>query len=760
MYDFTVDTYQNALVFTSDLKSMIIAHNSSIYGAAVLMAQDFNNNVITIDGHGAFGSIDGDGAAAMRYTEMRLTKFAEEVLLNDLKYKVVDTRPNYSGDDIEPRVLPVKIPYILLNGIEGIAIAYATSIPPHNLGEVIDGLNAYIKNRKITSEELLQYIPAPDYPTKGIIEGVSGINSLYSSGSGGHVLKGRMECEQTKKGNFIFTITEVPYGVKPEDIISQIRTLNEMEVFKVDNVVNGSDKNNRVKIIITFNKSEDNQKRLEGILYTRTYLSVRKSYNMLALKDGVPTKVSLLQILRDFVTFREECLFKKHKFELDKNSKRMHILEGLFIIHPVLDQVIKIIRNSTSVIEAQGSLIKNFKLSHEQSEYILKMPLMRLTKLEMEGSKNEYKNLEERNKVLTSYMANNGSNKSVDKIMSDEWAEIKKKYAKPRMTEIKTDIEHYDTTKLMKANPCTIILTKNNYIKRLSLTKEEMVQGRGGKGRNIPGLDADDEVREIIDCETTSQLTLVTSSGKVFNRYAFDIPESNGVGRKIENVFELSKKDKPVLFTKFDDDIKRVALVLKNGDIKVSSISDLRGGIKITPEGKSSRNKNGTRLMKMNPDDVLVAAVGLTMKGNDTGVIIATSQGKALKLNIKDIRVSSNVAGGIKGITLEGDDYVTSACGTNSEFTTIVTRSGFAKRIETSSIRMCARGGKGVKIGNSTDDSSILYVGDKSEGLLTIATSSNRMLTFDLETIRTTGKTSKGVKVCNLNKDEYLINVN
>ena len=754
-------SYKKSARIVGEVMGKLHPHgDSSIYGAAVLMAQDFNNNIVTIDGHGAFGSIDGDGAAAMRYTEMRLTKFAEEVLLSDIKYKVVDTRPNYSGDDIEPVVLPVKVPYILLNGIEGIAIAYATSIPPHNLGEVIDGLNAYIKNRKMDYIEMMKYIPAPDYPTKGIIEGTSGISTLYNTGSGGHILKGRLECEQNKKGNYVFTITEVPYGVKPEDIISQIRTLNELEVFKVDSVVNGSDKNHRVKIIITFHKSEEDQKRLEGILFTRTYLSIRKSYNILALKDGTPTKVTLLQIIRDFVKFREECLFKKHKFEFDKNLKRIHILEGLFIIHPVLDQVIKIIRESSSPQDAQKQLMKNFKLSFEQSDYILKMPLMRLTKLEMDSSKKEHNNLVERNKILTQLMSNNGSNKHVDKIMVDEWNDIKKKYAKPRMTEIKATVEHYDTTKLIKSQPCMIVLTKNGYIKRMSLTKEDMAQGRGGKGRNIPGLDKDDEVKEIIDCETITQLTLVTSTGKVFNKYAFDIPESNGIGRKIEHIFELSKKDKPVLFTKFDDDIKRVALVLRNGEIKVSGISDLRGGIKITPEGKSSRNKKGTKLMKLNPGDEIVSAVGLTMKGNDKGVIIATAQGKAIKLNVSDIRVSSNSAGGIKGITLEGDDYVTSSCGTNSEYVVIVSKSGFAKRVETSSIRMTSRGGKGVKIGSSSDESSILYIGDKSEGLITITTSSNRMLTFDLETIRTTGKTSKGVKVANLNKDEYLTNVN
>lgn len=734
--------------------------DSSIYGAAVLMAQDFNNNNTTIDGHGAFGTIDGDVPAAMRYTEMRLTKFAEDVLLSDVKYKVVDTRPNYSGDDIEPVVLPVKIPYLLLNGIEGIAIAYATSIPPHNLGEILDGLNAYIKNRQITNAELLKYIPAPDYPTKGIIEGTSGISTLYSTGSGGHILKGRMSYTQNKKGAYVFNITEVPYGVKPEDIVSQVRTLNELEVFKVDSVVNAGDKNHRVNVIISFHKSEDDPKRLEGILYTRTYLSIKKSYNMLALKDGKPSKVSLLDILRSFVKFREECLFKKHKFEYDKNLNRMHILEGLFIIHPALDNVIKIIRDSSSPKEAQNSLMKNYHLSYEQSDYILKMPLMRLTKLEMDTSKREYENLKDRNKVLKALMDNNGSNKYVDKLLVEEWADIKKKYAKPRITEIKNSVEYYDTTKLIKSTPCTIILTKNGYIKRISLTKEDMTQGRGGKGRNIPGLDTNDEVKEIIDCETITQLTLVTSSGKVFNKYAFDIPESNGIGRKIEHIFELSKKDKPLVFTKFEDDIKRVCLVLKNGDIKMSSISDLKGGVKITPEGKSSRNKKGTKLMKLNPGDELVSAVGLTMKGNDRGIIIATAQGKAIKINVSDIRVSSNSAGGIKGITLEGDDYVSSSCGVNSDEVTIITKNGFAKRVETSSIRMTARGGKGVKIGSSSDDSSILYIGDKPSGLLTITTSSNRMLTFDLETIRTTSKTSKGVKVASLNKGEYLTNVN
>lgn len=753
--------YKKSAKIVGEVMGRLHPHgDSSIYGAAVIMAQDFNNNLCSIDGHGAFGNIDEPRAASMRYTEMRLSGFAEDVLLSDLKHNVVDTRPNYSGDDKEPMVLPVKIPYVLINSITGIAIAYATSIPPHNLGEVIDGMVALVKKPTLSSKELMEYIKGPDYPTGGIIEGVSGLNSIYSSGTGYVNLNGVIEKKQNKKGEWVFTITEVPYEVRPSDIIDQIRKLVELEQVKVNNVIDISDKNHKVRIEITFHKSEDDPERLTGILYSKTYLSKRHSYNIMVLKDGTPVKCSVLEILRSFKKFREEVLFRKHKNESDNNSKRIHILEGLLKVNPVLDKVIELIRKSASVVEATNGLMHKFKLSNDQATYILRLSLSRLTKLEMDETRNEHSKLVERNKVLKVYMENNGSNKEVDKIMVDEWLAIKKKYAKPRKTLITTTVKHYDTAALIKSVPCMIITTKKGYIKRLPLTPQDMVQGRGGKGRNIPGLDFDDEVKEIIDCDTTTQLTLITSLGKVYNKNAYEIPESQGVGRRISNIFELNKREVPVLFTAFPDDIIRVALILKNGDIKVSRVSDMKGGVKITPDGKESRNKKGSRVMKMGPSDELVAAVGLTMKGSDQGIIMASANGKAVNLSAKDIRVSSSNSGGVKGMTLEGDDEVTSACGTASEFITVVTSSGFVKRIATSSIRRTARSSKGVKISNDGDEGKILYVGDKSEGVLTITISNGKMITFDLETIRTTGKSSKGVKVCQLNKDDYLVSVN
>ena len=734
--------------------------DKSVYDALVLMSQDFSNNNPTIQGHGNFGTIDGDKAASMRYTEARLSKFAEDTILNELKFNLVEMTKNYSGELMEPTVLPAKVPYLLLNGITGIAIAYATAIPPFNLGEVLDGCIAYVNNKKLTSSELNKIILAPDYPTKGVIEINPTMTGLFTSGMGSLTLKGKLTKEQNKKGEWEFTITEVPYETKPEELVSQIRRMAELQQFKLMDVINAADKFNKVRIIVRFHKSEDDPERLEGLLFTKTNLSKRFSYNMLALKDGSPERLSVLQIIRDFVEFRIGCLFQKFKQEYDKNAEQLHILEGLMKIYPVLDDVIEAIRKSSTAKEAHDSIKRKFKLSDKQAEYILKLPLYRLTKLELNDTKKKKEELEERNRVLTQYMKDKGHNKDVDNYMINEWLEIKKKYAVPRQTLISNKVTHYNITKLMKSKPCMIILTKNGYIKRLPLTPADMVQGKNGKGRNIPGLDPTDEVKEIIDCDTTSELVLITSAGKVYNKYAYDINETQGVGKNIRHIFGLNKKERPVLFTTFSEDITRVALVLANGDVKLSRVSDFKSGVKISPDGKTSKSKKGVKIMKMNNNDELVAAVGLTMKGEDQGIIMASAHGKAININAKEIRVSSRNAGGIKGMVLEGDDYISSACGTASEYITVVTSTGYAKRIETSSIRRTARGSKGVKIGNTTlDDGKILYVGDKSEGLLTIMTSANKMITFDLETIRTTGKNSKGVKVGQLKDGDTLVSV-
>lgn len=736
--------------------------DKSVYDALVLMTQDFSNNIPTIQGHGNFGTIDGDKAASMRYTEARLSKFAEETILNELKNDIVEMTKNYSGELMEPTVLPVKIPYILLNGITGIAIAYATSIPPFNLGEVLEGCIGYVNNRKITSQELMRIIPAPDYPTNGIIESNPTMSGLFTTGTGSLTLKGKLTKEQNKKGEWEFTITEVPYETKPEELVSQIRKLSELQQFKILDVINAADKFNKVRIIVRFHKSEDDPERLEGLLMTKTNLSKRFSYNMLALRNGSPEKLSVLQIIRDFVEFRIKCLFNKFKKEFDKNSDQLHILEGLMKIYPVLDDVIESIRKSSTAKEAHDSIKRKFKLSDKQAEYILKLPLYRLTKLELNDTRKRRDELQERNKVLSNYMKDNGHNKDVDNYMINEWMEIKRKYATPRKTLITNKVTHYNLNKLMKSYPCMIILTKNGYIKRLPLTPADMVQGRGGKGRNVPGLDPTDEVKEIIDCDTTTELVLITSAGKVYNKYAYDIDETHGVGKNIRHLFGLNKKERPVLFTTFSEEITRVALVLANGDVKLSKVSDFKGGVKISPDGKESRSKKGVKIMKMGLSDELVAAVGLSMRGNDQGIIIASAHGKAININAKEIRVSSNNAGGIKGMSLEGDDYVTSACGTNSQYITVVTSNGYAKRIETDSIRRTSRGSKGVKIGTvdtNKDSAKILYVGDKQDGLLTITTSANKMITFDLESVRTTGKTGKGVKVGNLAEGDTLVSV-
>ncbi|MGL5315622.1 MAG: DNA gyrase subunit A [Peptostreptococcaceae bacterium] len=690
-------------------------------------------------------------------TEARLEKFTEDIVLSEIRDKSVDYVPNYDGSTTEPVLLPVKVPILLLNGISGISTGFTTDIPSHNLGEVLDACIAYVSNRNLTKKELLEYIPAPDFPTGGSINGYNGIPLMYQTGVGGYRVRGSAVINKIDKTDeHMIVINEIPPSVQPSKLVEQIISLHNTEVIKVKDVIDAGDLKTPVRIEVTVHKSEDPE-RVLNVIFAKTELEKGFKCNLFILVDKKPCLLSLLEIIREFVNFRENTLERKHKNEKQKNDDRLHILDGMMMVYPKMDAVIDRIRKSESTEAARNGLMKEFKLSYVQADYILNQRLLKLTKFEIDATKKEIDDLKRRNKILASLLQNNGKNANVDKLMTDEWTEIKKKHATPRKTKIIKEVEHVSLERLIKAEPCAIIVTKKGYVKRLQLKQSDMIQNRGGKGLNVPGMDEDDEVANMISCNTNDELVLITSIGKAYNKLAFEIDETKGLGKPIKTIFNLNKKEKPIIFTRFADDIKEVVLVQENGDVKKSNINDFRN---IRNNGKKIMNLSDDGEQSTRNDKDLVAAVGIpgTSKNKVINyVIIASMKGKALKLDTNSIRTSSSNAGGIKGLTLEGDDVVVSACLANSDTIAILSTSGFVKKVETNSIRSTNRGGKGVNISNKADDGDIIYVGSVNEGLLTLSTSGNKMLTLDLNNIREMGKSSKGVKAVKLDKGEVIV---
>ena len=617
--------------------------DSSIYEAMVRMAQDFNERYLLIDGHGNFGNIEGDGAAAMRYTESRLSRISLE-LLRDINKNTVNFEPNFDESEQEPSILPSRFPNILVNGTMGIAVGMATNIPPHNLGEVIDGCVAYIDNPEITLDEIMKYIKGPDFPTGAIILGNSGIRKAYETGRGSITIRSRATIEE-KNGKNLIVIDEVPYGVNTSELKNKVAELVHNKV--IDGIADyHTDLKEGIKITITLKRDANPQVVLNN-LYKHTQFQTNYGINFLMLDQGVPKSLGLIDIISKYIDFQKEIIIRRTKFDLDKAEKRVHILEGLKIALDNIDEVIKLIRAAKDDEIARNGLMNRFGLSEAQANAILEMRLRRLTGLEREKVESELAELLEK---IAEYKAILASEEKVLGIIKDELLEIKNKYSDERRTDIDmTAIDFIDDESLIPNDNVVISMTKRGYIKRL-VADTYRSQNRGGVG--IKGMATNDEdyVEMLITCDTHDNLLFFSNFGKVYRIKGYEIPEFSrqSKGVPIVNILPLEKDEvvNTIIPISNDDDSKYLIFFTKNGLVKRTDISEF-----------DSIRKTGKIAITLKDNDMLIS---VKKTSGDNEVIMSSNVGRMVRFNENEVRVMGRGASGVKGIDMS-DAYLIGA---------------------------------------------------------------------------------------------------
>ncbi|MDR4022724.1 MAG: DNA gyrase subunit A [Eubacteriales bacterium] len=713
--------------------------DSSIYQAMVRMAQNFSMRYMLVDGHGNFGSIDGYGAAASRYTEARMSKITA-AMLADIDKNTVDFVPNYDENEKEPVVLPSRIPNILLNGTTGIAVGMATNIPPHNLGEVIDGCVLMIDNKKENKdteiEDLMEYIKGPDFPTGATILGKSGIRAAYKTGRGKIVVRSLAEIEPMHGGRERIVVTEIPYMVNKLRLIEKIAELvKDKKIEGISDIYDASSGDD-IKIIIEL-KKDVNANVILNQLYKFTQLQESYGAIMIALVNGKPQVLNLKQILEEYLKHQEDVVTRRTQFDLDKAQKRAHILEGLRIAIDNIDEVISIIR--TSYDNAKERLMERFSLSDVQAQAILDMQLKRLQGLEHEKIDEEYRNLMALIKELTEILAD--TNKLLD-VIKKELLEIKDKYNDERRTKIVQNPGEIDIEDLIEEEASVIAMTNLNYIKRTPLDTYKS-QNRGGRG--IMGMQTreEDAVTRLFVCSTHDYLLFFTNFGRVYRIKGYQVPEAGRTARglAIVNLLSISQGETitaVVPVKNFEDD-KYLVMVTKSGVIKKTDMSSF-----------ANIRKAGLTAVNLREGDELIAAF-LTDGTKD--IFAATRNGMGIRFNENDVRPMGRTATGVKAITLTGDDYVVSSdiIEENDKLLN-VTENGYGKRTEESAFNVQYRGGKGVKIHQITEKtgllSGVIKVSDNEE--LMIVTSEGVIIRLRGKEISTFGRISQGVKLINL----------
>lgn len=716
--------------------------DSAIYESMVRMAQDFTYRHTLVDGHGNFGSIDGDGAAASRYTEARLAKISME-LLRDLNKDTVDFSENYDGQRKEPVVLPSRFPNILVNGNMGIAVGMATNIPPHNLGEVIDGCVAYIDNPDITVTELMQYIKGPDFPTAGVILGNGGIKRAYESGRGAITIRGMATVEETHNKHRI-VITELPYQVNKKALIQRIGELVRDKV--IDGISNLSDESalEGIKIVIDV-KKEANANVVLNNLYKHTQLQTSYGINFLMLVDGSPRTLGLREIIEKYIDHQKHVIYRRCQFDLKRYKDRLHILDGLKIALDNIDRVIKIIRESADDDEAKAGLMSNFALSEVQSQAILDMRLKRLTGLEKSKIEEEIAELEKLVKELEEILA---SEEKILEVIKTEMLEIKDKYADERRTHIDmTAIDYIEDESLIPVENVVITLTTKGYIKRLPADTYK-TQNRGGMGVKGMATNEEDFVEHLINATSHDYILMFTNMGKVYRIKGYEIPEYSrqSKGLPIINLLSLDKDEKVTSLLKIsnDDEYKCLVFATKNGLIKRTDISEF----------DSIRN-NGKKFITLKDNDELVSVKKTT--GNDE-ILMASSNGRMVRFNESTVRIMGRSASGVRGINLDGGILVGMEIVEPNEYVLVITEKGYGKKTPVDEYRITNRGGKGVKTVNITEKNGSIVsfkTVDDSKDLM-IITDSGIIIRLAVDKISTMSRVTQGVKLINLKEDSIV----
>ncbi len=720
--------------------------DSAVYDTMVRMVQDFSLRYPLVDGQGNFGSVDGDSPAAMRYTEARLSKIAEE-MLRDLDKNTVDFVPNFDDSLQEPTVLPSYIPNLLINGASGIAVGMATNIPPHNLGEIIDGLVAMIDNPKISDEELLKYVKAPDFPTGGIIYGYEGVREAYLTGRGKITIRARANIEIHKNDRATIVISELPYQVNKANLIEKIAEL--VRTGKISDITNVRDESDRDGLRVVIEMKRDAQPTvILNQLYKHTQMQTTFGVIMLALVNGVPKVLTLREAMSHFLDHRMDVLIRRTKYQLEAAEKRAHILEGYIIALDNIDEVIEMIKKSRNVETAKHNLMHKFKLSEVQAKAILDMRLQRLTGLERKKIEDEYKETIKLIEKLKGILENE---KKRFTIIKQELLEVKDKYADERRTEIVFDTKDFSLEDIIAEEDVVVTISHRGFIKRFPVSGYRR-QARGGRGVTGAGTKDDDFIEHMFITSTHNYIMFFTDKGKVYWLKVYEIPEGGRAarGRSIINLIQKEKDENITAFVavkEFSDD-KYLMMVTRNGTVKKTVLS-----------AYSNVRKGGINAINLVEGDKLVE-VKMTDGKND--VIIGTRNGLAIRFNEKDVREMGRTATGVRGIRLAPDDEVIGFIVIRSaETLLVVTDKGYGKRSKIADYRITHRGGKGILTVKTGEKNGKLIamkeVNDNDE--LVIISNTGMVIRQSVKDIRVMGRNTQGVRVIRLREGETIADI-
>jgi len=707
--------------------------DQAVYDALVRMAQSFNMRYPLIDGQGNFGSLDGDSPAAMRYTEVRLSKIAEE-LLEDIDKETVEFVPNFDDSLFEPSVLPAKLPNLLINGSSGIAVGMATNMPPHNLGEIVDGIIKVIENPEIGIEELMKYVKGPDFPTGGVILGDEELKKAYLTGRGTITIRGKTKIEKNK-----IIITELPYQVNKSRLVENIAECIKNR--KIEGITSLRDESDREGIRIVLELSENvDANIILNRLFKFTQLQSTFGIINLALVNGEPKILSLKDLINEYLKHRKEIITKRTEFELKKSEKRKHILEGLIIALKNIDKVIEIIKRSKDIATAKSSLIEEFNLTEIQSQAILDMRLQKITALEKEKIWKEMEQLKIKISELKQILENESI---IFQIIKKELLEIKEKYSDERRTEIVKKIKKFEEDDLIPDEPMIIILTKNGYIKRVPL-KAYRTQRRGGKG--VTSIDVEeDSIANAAIASTKETLLFFSNQGKVYAKKVYELPLGNkySKGKALVNIFQVSKDGRITTMAPLDLKGKFLFIATKKGMVKKTKIDEF---LNIW--------KSGKKAIELETGDEVI---GAKVTSGEDEVLIATSKGKALRFSEKDVRATGRSSRGVKGISLSyGDEVIGMDILKKEKDLLTVTRLGYGKRTSIEKYPLHKRGGKGVinaRLSNETGEVVGVKMVDESDEII-IFSEGGMCIRIPVTDIPKIGRNSKGVKLMRLIKDE------